>query len=197
MPTPNWGLPLLTGTEAMSFKGLYNAQSNALETGMDNLTKISGVPRVASAAARNALYPSPAQGNMVWRTDLQRLEGYYATYSSTTNTGGRQVAGWYPASSVVYGSSGSVTANPPAMFQPLIMTGQLSGTTQSGGAQNWAFPNGGFPNGLLSVQLTVVNGSAASSALFVPANSTKTTFQTFSPGAPSTAIQFSYLAIGW
>lgn len=90
MPTPNWGLPILTGTEAMSFKGLYNAQSNALETGMDNLSRASGIAKVASVAARTALFPSPAQGNSVFRTDTGTTETYFSS--------GVQVAGWYPTS---------------------------------------------------------------------------------------------------
>ncbi len=51
---------------------------------------------VTSAAQRNALFPSPAQGNRVFRTDLGYEETYLAIYNVTTNPGGASSAGWYP-----------------------------------------------------------------------------------------------------
>lgn len=53
-------------------------------------------PTVASAAARDALYPAPAQGNRVFRSDVGWEETYYALYNAGTNPGGVTPAGWYP-----------------------------------------------------------------------------------------------------
>lgn len=50
---------------------------------------------VANAAARNALFPAPVQGDTVFRRDLGITETYRATYSAS-NTGGASPAGWYP-----------------------------------------------------------------------------------------------------
>lgn len=175
------------------------ATANSIDTvilNQVNAVNRRNVPKVASQAERTALFPTPTQGDRVWRSDLQREEGYYALYSAS-NLAGRQTAGWAPSASVVIGTGTSITANPPSPLQPLVMSGQVSGTTTGTGAQNWALPNGGFPNGLLSVQLTMVNGSAASSVYLVPTSSSRTSFQTFSPGAANTNVQFSYLAIGW
>jgi hypothetical protein len=57
----------------------------------------SGVPIVGNAAGRDSLYPTPAQGNSVFRNDLGYQETYYALYNATTNPGGMEVAGWYKA----------------------------------------------------------------------------------------------------
>lgn len=53
---------------------------------------------VATQAARDALFPSPAQGNAVWRVDKGWEERYFAAYNSSTNPGGATPAGWYPVS---------------------------------------------------------------------------------------------------
>lgn len=54
---------------------------------------------VPSALARDAKFPTPVQGNRVWREDLGVDETYYGLYQynngSPINPGGRDVAGWY------------------------------------------------------------------------------------------------------
>jgi hypothetical protein len=55
----------------------------------------SGVPIVGNEAGRNSLYPTPAQGNSVFRNDLGTTETYYGLHNASTNPGGRAVAGWY------------------------------------------------------------------------------------------------------
>ncbi|QDK03298.1 hypothetical protein SEA_ROMAN_56 [Microbacterium phage Roman] len=50
---------------------------------------------VANAAARNALFPSPTQGDTVFRRDLGITETYRSAYSAS-NVGGASPAGWYP-----------------------------------------------------------------------------------------------------
>lgn len=52
--------------------------------------------QVANLAERAALFPIPAQGNRVWRSDLGYEEAYYAAYNLATNPGGAAIAGWYP-----------------------------------------------------------------------------------------------------
>lgn len=51
---------------------------------------------VASAAERATLFPTPVQGDSVFRNDLGEEETYLAVYNATTNPGGASVAGWYP-----------------------------------------------------------------------------------------------------
>jgi hypothetical protein len=82
----------------------------------------SGVPIVGNEAGRDSLYPTPAQGNSVFRNDLGVEETYYGLYNASTNPGGRDTAGWYvedrrtglvpiqPASSVIASGSGSANA---------------------------------------------------------------------------------------
>ena len=58
-------------------------------------TVLSGFDTVANAAARDALYPSPVQGNRVFLSDLGIEQTYYGLYNAGTNPGGRPAAGWY------------------------------------------------------------------------------------------------------
>lgn len=51
---------------------------------------------VASAAERATLFPTPVQGDSVFRNDLGEEEIYLAAYNASTNPGGASVAGWYP-----------------------------------------------------------------------------------------------------
>lgn len=64
-------------------------------TVVNPMVKALATTTVADQAARNALFPSPAQGNSVWRNDLGFEERYYAAYNASTNPGGRTPAGWY------------------------------------------------------------------------------------------------------
>lgn len=50
---------------------------------------------VANQTERDAQYPTPAQGMSVYRTDLGVTQRYYGLFNSSTNPGGRDVAGWY------------------------------------------------------------------------------------------------------
>jgi hypothetical protein len=62
------------------------------------VTKNFSTYTVADATARDALFPSPVQGNAVWRTDKGWEERYFGLYNSSTNPGGATPAGWYPVS---------------------------------------------------------------------------------------------------
>lgn len=73
--------------------------------------KTDTVLAVADEAARDALYPTPMQGDAVWRNDLNIEQRYYGLYSSA-NLGGKSIPGWYAATSsyaVVIPTSATVT----------------------------------------------------------------------------------------
>lgn len=61
-----------------------------------NALRGASSPPVGTAAARNALYPLPVQGNSVDRLDLGYTERFFSEYSSGSNPGGATPAGWYP-----------------------------------------------------------------------------------------------------
>ena len=79
-------------------------------------------PVVATSAERDAKFMSPTQGLQVWRDDLGAVETYYGLYNSSTNPGGRDIAGWYvntrqtglrpiqPSSVVIASGSGSANS---------------------------------------------------------------------------------------
>lgn len=114
-------------------------------------TQIAGLdarftPSVASATARNAIFPTPVQGNRVYRSDLGYTEAYYATFNITTNPGGASPSGWYPveagaiggtmrrtstALSVPNGTYASLSAN--AAWQTLAGEGLRGGMTYNDG----------------------------------------------------------------
>lgn len=82
--------------ETNTFKTLVYASSAWQEVVSQAITKNFSTYTVADQAARDALFPSPTQGNDVWRNDKGYKETYYGLYNSSTNPGGRSVAGWYP-----------------------------------------------------------------------------------------------------
>lgn len=80
---------------------------------------------VADVAARLAKYPSPVQGNRVWRNDLGYEETYYSTYNLTTNPGGRSPAGWYQTTGAQGNSThftySQANVDGSAQYPPLTM----------------------------------------------------------------------------
>lgn len=56
--------------------------------------KLGSAVIVANTAARDALFPSPKQGDGVWNNNLKIEQRYYEALSSA-NPGGRTPAGWY------------------------------------------------------------------------------------------------------
>lgn len=50
---------------------------------------------ISSDSERLAKFPAPVQGNQVWRNDLGAVQTYFGAYDASTNTGGRNSAGWY------------------------------------------------------------------------------------------------------
>ena len=55
--------------------------------------------QVTSSASRNELYPTPVQGDSVYRLDLGWEERYYEVYNSINNIGGKPEPGWYQVNS--------------------------------------------------------------------------------------------------
>lgn len=62
----------------------------------DTKLEAANAVRVANATERDSVYPSPVQGNTVFRADLGYEEKYYAAYNATTNPDGTTgTIGWY------------------------------------------------------------------------------------------------------
>lgn len=97
------------GTALPPLETHFAALAEGAQQGLNNLRASATAP-VASAAARNALYPSPVQGNAVWRLDLGYEERYFSEYSAGGNPGGASPAGWYPTGGNVPGAFGIKSA---------------------------------------------------------------------------------------
>jgi|TARA_R110000782_G_scaffold21981_1_gene58699 hypothetical protein len=77
---------------AMSVADISSLMATSIDAQIDRLEQ-TGV--VDSAAARDAIYPVPVQGNSVFRADLGIRQTYYTAWNATTNPGGRgTVAAW-------------------------------------------------------------------------------------------------------
>lgn len=62
----------------------------------DTKLEAANAVRVSSQSERTSVYPSPVQGNTVFRADLGYEEKYYAAYNATTNPDGTTgTPGWY------------------------------------------------------------------------------------------------------
>lgn len=62
----------------------------------DTKLEAANAVRVANATERDSVYPSPVQGNTVFRADLGYEQKYYAAYNATTNPDGTTgTVGWY------------------------------------------------------------------------------------------------------
>jgi hypothetical protein len=91
-------------TVNQSYNG-YVWSGVAWEATTPNAVSLTGQVIVADAAARDVLYPSPVQGNAVFRADLGYEEIYYGLYNSSTNVGGATPAGWYPMPRLLFVAS--------------------------------------------------------------------------------------------
>lgn len=114
--TPNFAIPYPDGTTALTplqdrFADIANAVDGALVTGL------AGAPRLATSdSARNALFPSPVQGNLCDRPDKGYIEEYFTLYDASTNPGGATPAGWYPVA-INQSSTGTPHANDTGWIQ--------------------------------------------------------------------------------
>lgn len=103
--TTNFQIPYPDGTTGLTpletkFADIANATDAALLAGL------AGAPRSANSdSARNAIFPSPVQGNTVNRPDKGWVEMYYALYDPSTNPSGATPAGWYPVTGQMIGGA--------------------------------------------------------------------------------------------
>lgn len=118
-------------------------------------------PSVASAAARDILYPpaSVQQGNSVFRNDLGWDEMYHAAYNASTNPGGALVAGWYPA------NTGPTLYAIPAASQTVGTAATRFGWTAPNALTGFSFSlsNGAFTvpyTGLYRITIAVTTSAA-------------------------------------
>lgn len=86
----------------------------------------SEVPTTANATTRDAMYPTPQQGNKVFRNDLGFEETYYALYNVSTNPGGKTPAGWYREAGqiiqTVQGTTTTMTSNSTTTYADTSLT---------------------------------------------------------------------------
>lgn len=99
-------LYLPQSTDELALTAALNEMQNSVQDAFNDRFRgypgpIYAVP-VADAAARDALYPAPVQGDSVFRLDRGWSERYYGTYNATSNPGGAQAgAGWYPVEGIL------------------------------------------------------------------------------------------------
>ena len=103
---PGGGSTGLNGTDEVVDVDLINQNFDLIDSYASATdTKVNRSGRAAASDAdRNALIPTPAAGDAVFRTDKGYTERYYTEYHATTNPGGANPAGWYPEpGSDIYG----------------------------------------------------------------------------------------------
>ena len=106
------GVPYATTSDAMSVADITAAMATGISA---QLAKLAAAGIVNSTSERDALYPTPIQGNAVFRRDLGRRETYYEAYNATTNPGGRSPAGWEVESrKYVFDPAGGTPPSPRA-----------------------------------------------------------------------------------
>lgn len=76
--------------------GYFAALAQSVDDALATLQSAT-TPNAANEAQRQSLYPTPVQGNRVYRLDKGFYEVFYESYSPLTNPGGATPAGWYPA----------------------------------------------------------------------------------------------------
>lgn len=94
----NFALWSPDGTDRIDYiRTVLATMQTSVDTALLGITNTLPAKSVASASARNLLYPSPVQGNRVFRTDLATEELYLEAYNVATNPGypTATAAGWY------------------------------------------------------------------------------------------------------
>jgi hypothetical protein len=82
----------------LSPHGISAAEATSAGNKLEFIEKALPV-KVISSAARNELYPTPVQGDSVYRLDLGWEERYYEVYNFLNNIGGKPEPGWYQVNS--------------------------------------------------------------------------------------------------
>lgn len=85
------GIYYADGSTVMSAEAISAAEATSVGNAIENLAT-----KVANATERDEKFPTPVQGNAVWRMDRMWEERYFELYNATTNGQGAAVAGWYP-----------------------------------------------------------------------------------------------------
>lgn len=188
--TPNFAIPYPDGATGFTplqqkFADIANAVDGALTTG------IGGAPRLANSdAERNAIYPTPVQGNAVNRPDKGWVEQYFAAYNATTNPAGATPSGWYPVSGatpLLSASRSNFTVNNGATVQ-FLSTGasieQLSPGVSVSAAGVITITQPGFYVSEIGINQNAVNGSG------------QRTLGSSTTGSGIGDVQGTYLAMG-
>lgn len=156
MPTPNKNIWTPTGaTDLTPLQTPFAALANSVDDALVAQDKTIPALYVANVAERNAKYPSPKQGDRVWRNDTGWQETYYGAYNAGSNPGGASPAGWYPTGGKMprFVVLGSGDASIPNQSQTVLT--------------NWASPetNVGMTSwsgGILTVAYTGIYSMTAS-----------------------------------
>lgn len=133
---------------------------------------------VANEAKRDAKFPTPVQGNQVWREDLGATETYYALYNVSTNPGGRSAAGWYqePIGRVMQTINASYNTEVYSTSTSFVTTGLTATITPKSStskilviANTPAFNNGSASGAVFTIFRGTVAGTNLGSASVGPA----------------------------
>ena len=144
--TTNWGIvyPVVGNIMtplATQFANLANSTETALNTGFAKVGRT-----FASAAARNAVFTSPVQGDRVFRSDLGHEETYFGLYNAGTNPNGASVAGWYATGGVMpyvkLVASAQQSIGPGGAFTNWVAPGTGSISTIVGGSDYFTYSGG-------------------------------------------------------
>jgi hypothetical protein len=171
-------IPLYDDTTSFApIQDPFNGTSQAVNAALIAMQK-TVAPTVANQAARDALYPTPTQGNRVLRADLGWEEMYYTLYNSGTNPGGATPAGWYPIAGVKAGGKvlrAVTTVTFPAITwtlvtgsSDLVPAGGKAATGVSAYNGTWVAPFAG----MWKVEAQISVNAAVSIFLAVKKNST-------------------------
>jgi len=75
--TTTWGIVYpVVGNTITPLATHFANQANSVDAALTNVSKSAGTPSVADAAARGVLFPSPVNGNSVYRLDTKAVEIY-------------------------------------------------------------------------------------------------------------------------
>lgn len=166
--------------------------ADSTQDAITNLRSASIAP-VATLAARNALYPTPVQGNTVSRLDTGYIERYFSEYSSGGNPGGATPADWYPIAGALpvarVQRSNTAFTIPSSAYTDVSLTTYWTEQTRRGFAafnNGWTIPI----TGIYRVSATIAAFSGTSMlAGFAPGGLTVTTPAMVEGGNVSGALQ--------
>ena len=135
---------------------------------------------VNSDAARNALFPSPVQGDRVYRSDLGFEQTYYAVYNAATNIGGASIPGWYPPVRMFYANrTGTQTVASWAILNAAMTETRNDGIGVMGNGAFTVIAPGTYQ---ISASVYLTNGSNPNSVQITKNSTTADTANTIAAG---------------